>query len=248
MEDLYYIKADIGDYFEIDEMALINGNLKEFRKNIYYYEKLSFEELINNFVEVASELDKLRAEVRNKTEQATKEDGETIKNSKLEFLAIYEVLLNHDELLPVDEINDELVQNFDKVVGDAEAVIKLLDEIISHKKSNTQFTLANDALVKRDDGAFLNNHLDLKFKLRLIDKRQNANFDWIKNSIMEEVHEQLENLKEQFGRDAKITFGGGNDNQTTIVVDEEGDVEITETYQKEPERIPSKVYDDPMYR
>lgn len=217
-EDLEYIQG-IVPYYSFRELALINKYSEDFIMRVNFYQAQDLEQLIDLFADIGIK--------RFKS-----------VNTKLEYLAIYQCILNHFELLPAEEISDELEEKMDKVKGDLEAVTKVFDEIANTKKNNSPITIANNKFQKRDDGKFLNKHLDLKFKWYCITNRQEEVFEWLKDTIMDSVKDQLDILHEKFGKDAEITF---------YTDDEDGEDIMTE-YIKEPERKPSEVGKDPMYR
>ncbi len=259
MEELYYISLDTGDYFSLEEKELVHKNLEGFRRSFNAYRDTEVKDLIAKFIKLGSEdlplliekekdLSKLSKKLifwKIKENRKDLQNVETeLLNTKLDYLAIYEILLNHEDLmLSIEDINDELSEKLAEVnKSDENEIIKLLDDVIAKFKKSSEFALKNAELVKRDNGEFLNKFLDFGSKWRLIGKRENANFEEMKGIIIESFNEQIENLKNQFGSDVEITFSGSGSSLLTL--DEDSDVvEDEQVYVKEEPRDPKKPVD-----
>ena len=223
MEDLEYIQPVVLQY-EHKELALINKYSDDFQAFVNYFEGQELSNLVNLLFDLG----------RKKFKFA---------KTKLKYLAVYHSILNHVELLPADDIAEELLTKLDNVVGDAEAVSKIYDEIAESKKNDSVISKLNKEIIAGNKKNILRGNRDLKYKWYIITDRQEEAFEWLKATIVDNVEAQLKSLRETFGKDAEITFGV-SDGKPTIAVDEEGDlIEDEEVYVKQTPQNPKEPLD-----
>lgn len=219
MGELQYIEGII-PYFTSRELYLINKYPNDFLKSVNHYQVQNLENLIGLFLKYGCKKFKTKFE-------------------KIEYLAIYQSILNHIEMLPTEEITMELMSKMSELCcGDVENVEKIFNDIAQEKKAKSIISIVNDELLNEDEGKFLDKHIDLKFKWHCITDRQEETFEWLKDSTVGVAREQLESLQEKFGKDVKFSFGS---------MDDEYDEDSIVEYVKEPERSPKEVNNDPMY-
>ena len=207
MEEDFKEVQGVNLYFSRKELALIN----KYPEYFLALGKLNQEEDLGTLVERFIELSKKRF---------------LSKTNKIRYLSIYETILNHEELIPFDEI----VQTLSSHINDSnieytkEEVQEECDKVLEEYSSNARFKTLDDILEK-DEKSILHTSNDFRFKWFCIVEREKKAFAWCKDSIMEQID---------------IAFA--NEGGSHMMIDEDG--EPCEEYipaQSNPKKVPEDI-------